>query len=487
MITTRKLKLAIVSENKNDAYTFIRTEMRNQNKALNVAYNHLYFEYIASEKLKESDKDYQQQLKKYKEKANDKFQDYLKVKEKAATDEKVQIKVEKAREDFNKANEKVYKMEKAFSQKAKETYQQVVGLAKQSRIRLLIKNQFALHYDTEDRITPTVTSHFTNDMKAGILRGERSLRTYKKAHPLMVRVRSMKFYEENGDYFIKWIDGIIFKIIISVGSKQKANIDELKSVMANIIEGNYKPCDSTISLDKDLILNLSLDIPVKKENVFIPGRVVGVDLGLKIPAYVSLNDTPYIKKSIGNIDDFLKVRTQLQSQRRRLQKALKSTSGGKGRCKKLQGLEKLKTKEKNFVNTYNHFLSKSIVDFAVKNKAGVIHMEKINFDKMKHKSLLRNWSYYQLQTMVEYKAQREGIAVLYVDAAYTSQTCSKCGNLEEGQREVQDTFICKKCGYQANADYNASQNIAKSQAAVEGKKQEDAELIIEGDQLTFVL
>jgi len=471
LITTRKLKLAIVSDNKNEAYSFIRDETRNQNRALNVAYSHLYFEYIAQEKLKHSDAEYQEHLAKYQELASKKYQEFLKVKEKAKSDETLQAKVDKAREAYNKAQEKVYKIEKDYSKKAREIYQQSVGLAKQTRIDKLLKNQFNLHYDTVDRVGGTAISHFTNDMKSGVLQGKRSLRNYKSSNPLMIRARSMKVYEENSDYYIKWIKDITFKIIISAGSKQRQNIGELKSVLVNIIEGNYKACDSSIGVDKDLILNLSIDIPITKENIFIPNRVVGVDLGLKIPAYVSVNDTPYIKRAIGNINDFLKVRTQLQSQRRRLQKALQSTNGGKGRNKKMQGLERLQAKEKNFVNTYNHFLSKNIVDFAVKNNAGMIHMEELKFDKVKHKSLLRNWSYYQLQTMIEYKAKREGIEVYYVDASYTSQTCSKCGNLEEGQRETQDTFVCKKCGYSVNADYNASQNIAKAKTIKEENQQ----------------
>ena len=44
----------------------------------------------------------------------------------------------------------------------------------------------------------------------------------------------------------------------------------------------------------------------------------------------------------------------------------------------------------------------------------------------------------------------------------TSQKCSKCGNLEEGQRINQSHFKCKKCGYEENADFNASRNIALS-------------------------
>ena len=40
---------------------------------------------------------------------------------------------------------------------------------------------------------------------------------------------------------------------------------------------------------------------------------------------------------------------------------------GKGRNEKLKALDQFKEKESNFTKTYNHFLSKQIVEFAVKN------------------------------------------------------------------------------------------------------------------------
>ena len=40
------------------------------------------------------------------------------------------------------------------------------------------------------------------------------------------------------------------------------------------------------------------------------------------------------------------------------------------------------------------------------------------------KFLLRNWSYFELQQLIEYKANAAGIEVRYIDPYHTSQTCS---------------------------------------------------------------
>ena len=91
--------------------------------------------------------------------------------------------------------------------------------------------------------------------------------------------------------------------------------------------------------------------------------------------------------------------------------------------------------------------------------------------------LLRNWSFFELQTLIKYKAERVGIQVLFVDAYFTSLQCAKCGSLEKGQRINQTTFVCKNLtceGYKINisADYNAAVNIARSKKTV--NKQADS-------------
>lgn len=80
--------------------------------------------------------------------------------------------------------------------------------------------------------------------------------------------------------------------------------------------------------------------------------------------------------------------------------------------------------------------------------------------------ILRNWSYYELQSMIKYKAEKYGIVVRTVKANYTSQMCSCCGYIDKDNRpkdeKGQAFFKCLQCGKELNADFNASQNIAKS-------------------------
>lgn len=47
-----------------------------------------------------------------------------------------------------------------------------------------------------------------------------------------------------------------------------------------------------------------------------------------------------------------------------------------------------------------------------------------------------------------------------IKARYTSQECSVCHYISRGNRKTQSRFKCKKCGFDINADLNASRNIA---------------------------
>jgi IS605 OrfB family transposase len=77
----------------------------------------------------------------------------------------------------------------------------------------------------------------------------------------------------------------------------------------------------------------------------------------------------------------------------------------------------------------------------------------------KQRLIQHGWPFASLVAKIKHVAARHGIAVAEVDARNTSQTCSRCGHCERGNRPSQSCFRCLSCGYSQHADYNAAHNI----------------------------
>jgi len=133
-------------------------------------------------------------------------------------------------------------------------------------------------------------------------------------------------------------------------------------------------------------------------------------------------------------------------------------------------LKKIKHRERNIIKDINHKTSRKIVEIAKENKCGIvledlkgIRKGKKNSKKNKtgesFKSSINSWEFYQLQTMIEYKAKICGIPLVYVDPKYTSQKCSRCGLIAKNNRKGKK-YTCTKCGHVDHADANAAFNIA---------------------------
>ncbi len=64
-----------------------------------------------------------------------------------------------------------------------------------------------------------------------------------------------------------------------------------------------------------------------------------------------------------------------------------------------------------------------------------------------------------LADKLRYKLEERGGELVEVPAAYSSQTCSRCGVVDAASRRTQSEFSCTGCGHQENADTNAARVI----------------------------
>jgi len=178
------------------------------------------------------------------------------------------------------------------------------------------------------------------------------------------------------------------------------------------------------------------------------GPVMGVDVGENTLAATRTGRVGGGETLRHRRDPHLALRRRLQSN---------------GSQSAIQRLRQVSGKERRRVKHVNHETSKAILEEARRIGAATIVMEDLTYlrDRLctgrRLRARLHRWAFRQLQSFIQYKARAVGICVVYVNPAYTSQTCSACGQL--GTR-LKHRFECS-CGLRAHADLNASRNLAR--------------------------
>jgi putative transposase len=216
------------------------------------------------------------------------------------------------------------------------------------------------------------------------------------------------------------------------------------------IQEDWEICDSKI-VRKDYGFELHLAVKKEVEEKSDYKGALGVDLGLRKLATatdVPLSDTASNQKTICLGSKVEKYPDKYFHLRR-------NASNGYVR-KRWDGKVGNKTED------LCHQISREIVDHAKENKLFIVvgNLEGIQ-DKDRGKRMnrtIRNFPHWKLRNYIEYKAEWAGIKVVEVDEAYTSQTCSQCGERTSPRKGM---FRCKVCGYETDRDKNASYNIGK--------------------------
>ena len=178
--------------------------------------------------------------------------------------------------------------------------------------------------------------------------------------------------------------------------------------------------------------------------------VLGVDLNVDGPLAVTSTGA-----FIGNAD-------RMNHRRREFEKTRGSMQQTATRSAHLT-IQSMQDREHRWMQHELHRVSNRILEEARDHECTHIAFEDLTDirTRMAGAKRFHAWAFRRLSEYVEYKAEMYGIEVEQVSPSYTSQRCSLCGCTHEMNRQSKHQFVCQKCEYELNADYNASKNIAR--------------------------
>lgn len=177
---------------------------------------------------------------------------------------------------------------------------------------------------------------------------------------------------------------------------------------------------------------------------------VGMDRGIANTLALSTGEMMSLPRALPRID----------AQRRRAQRTVARRVKGSNRRKRaVRRVAALSARIARIRRDWHHKVSTQIAD-----RFGTVVMEDLKVVNMtargrgKHglnRSILnQGWS--SFATLLSYKLEERGGALVTVPAAYSSQTCSACGTVDSRSRESQARFVCRHCGFEGHADTNAA-------------------------------
>ena len=225
--------------------------------------------------------------------------------------------------------------------------------------------------------------------------------------------------------------------------------------MEQYLDGTWKFGASKLvkHRDRTYYFHLCCERETETREVTESSTFMGVDVGQNFLAVASTTDKKCRFFCGGKAKDLRNISSTM---RKRLQS--KGTRSAKRMLKHLSG------RERRLMTDMNHRVSKEIVRFAVQNKVDVIGLEDLSGIRertetsKKQRYTHHSWAFFELQTLIEYKAREKGIATVYVDPAYTSQTCPRCNHISKNNRNGR-SFVCECCGHSLHADLIGARNI----------------------------
>ena len=192
---------------------------------------------------------------------------------------------------------------------------------------------------------------------------------------------------------------------------------------------------------------------------------IGIDLGVKDLAIVSNGNT---FKNINKSSKVKRLEKRLRREQRRLSRKYefrKKKGGMTATASANIDKQKLKVQKIHHrIDTIREGYENKVVHEIVKQKPRFITMEDLNVrGMMKNKHLAKVVAaqrFNLILTKLKRKAQIIGIEFRTVDRFYpSSKTCHTCGHTNKDLKLKDRIYICPKCGYTEDRDFNAALNL----------------------------
>ena len=253
----------------------------------------------------------------------------------------------------------------------------------------------------------TIQSTFSKN-KADYWQGTKSLRNYKRDIPIPLPVKciSKMRYDEETKAFCFNMFAIPVKTYLGKDYTDK------RVVMERLLKGKIKLCTSQIQLKDRKIFWLAVCEFEKEKHLLKPEIIAEASLSLEHPIVAKANN---VRINIGSKEEFLYRRLAIQASQKRIQEGIAYSRSGNGAKRRKKALYKSENMESKYVSHQLHLSSRKLIDFCIKQQAGTLVLKnqenKIGIAK-EQEFVLRNWSYYELQTKIIYKAEKAGIEVI---------------------------------------------------------------------------
>jgi putative transposase len=225
-----------------------------------------------------------------------------------------------------------------------------------------------------------------------------------------------------------------------------SKIGKLRLVLHRSLEGNIKTCTISKNAVGEWYVSFSCEIVAKR--LFVKENVIALDVGLE--SFATLSNGTMISNP-----RFLKKSEKSLAKAQRKKELL--AKGTLKRKKQAKVVSKIHNKIQNQREDFCHKESRKLI-----NEYQTICIEDLNIINMVQESYLAksilDVSWNRFRSYLVYKAEEAGRQLILVDPAYTSQTCSQCGDLRKKELHEREHH-CMQCGYKAHRDLNASLNI----------------------------